>query len=93
MSTDLLHCNAVNKGAEKIGTLHDIRSTTYDSDWVPYFNGFATENPDILNLQCCEIEGWRARGSKINAVITNHQIQARFCPYMVPPNRSEAAAS
>jgi hypothetical protein len=68
--------------------------TTYDGDWKPYINDFATGNRDILNLQFGKVEGWLSvRGLKIKDFIANRQIQAHFCPYLVPPNRPEAAAS
>jgi hypothetical protein len=33
-------------------------ASTYDGDWDPYIDDFATKIPDILDLQFGEIHGW-----------------------------------
>ncbi len=57
-------------GAQKVGTLHDMRfaffdddtrilfATTYDGDWDTYINDFATKIPDLMDLLFQSVEGW-----------------------------------
>ena len=75
--------------ADKIGTLHDMRyalfdndtkilfCTTYDTEWDPYINDFATQGPDDLDVVFGNCEGWPGiRSSEIKDWIVKHQIQA-----------------
>jgi hypothetical protein len=57
-------------GADKVGTLHDMRfvfldddtklvfATTYDGDWDAYIDDFATKIPDYLDILGAAVEGW-----------------------------------
>ena len=88
---ELLHPSVGNRGADKVGTLHDMRfvfldndtkllfCTAYDGDWDPYIDDFATKIPDILDLQFGEVEGWPGvRSPKVKDFIVKHQIPAYF---------------
>ena len=58
------------QNADKVGTLHDMRyvfldndtkllfATTYDGDWDPYIDDFATIIPDDLDVVFSNCEGW-----------------------------------
>ena len=58
------------QNADKVGTLHDMRYvfldndtkllfvTTYDGDWDPYIDDFATIIPDDLDVVFANCEGW-----------------------------------
>ena len=58
------------KGADLVGTLHDMRfvllnddttllfATTYDGDWDAYIDDFATKIPHSMDLLFCNCEGW-----------------------------------
>jgi hypothetical protein len=68
-------------GAQKVGTLHDMRfaffdddtrilfATTYDGDWDTYINDFATKIPDLMDLlfQSVDGRGSRARKSRTSS--------------------------
>jgi hypothetical protein len=57
-------------GAERVGTLHDMRfvfvendtkmlfATAYDGDWDAYIDDFATKIPDFLDIIDSAWEGW-----------------------------------
>jgi len=57
-------------GAQKVGTLHNMRfvffdndtrilfATAYDGDWDTYINDFATKIPDLMDLIFASVEGW-----------------------------------
>jgi hypothetical protein len=75
--------------ADKIGTLHDMRyalfdndtkilfATTYDTEWDPYIDDFATKVPDDLDVVFCNCEGWPGiRSPAVKDFIVKHQIQA-----------------
>ena len=75
--------------SDKIGTLHDMRfvfldddkkmifATTYDGDWDPYINDFATKMPDSLDVIFSACEGWPGiRDPKIKDWIVKFQIPA-----------------
>jgi hypothetical protein len=75
--------------ADKIGTLHDMRyalfdndtkilfCTTYDTEWDPYINDFATLVPDDLDVVFGNCEGWPGiRSPEIKDWVVKHQIQA-----------------
>jgi hypothetical protein len=75
--------------ADKIGTLHDMRyvlfdndtkilfATTYDTEWDPYIDDFATKVPDDLDVVFSNCEGWPGiRSPGVKDWIVKHQIQA-----------------
>jgi hypothetical protein len=75
--------------ADKIGTLHDMRyvlfdndtkilfATTYDTEWDPYIDDFATQVPDDLDVVFSNCEGWPGiRSPAVKDWIVKHQIQA-----------------
>jgi len=79
----------LSRGADKVGTLHDLRfvfldndtkllfATAYDGDWDAYIDDFATKIPDYLDVIDADWEGWpgiRSAGAK--DYIASHQISA-----------------
>jgi hypothetical protein len=95
---ETLHGNIGNQSVEMVGTVHDMRwvfldndtkllfASTYDGDWDPYIDDFATKIPDILDLQFGEIDGWPGvRNPAVKDFIVKHQIQAHFW-YVANPN-------
>ena len=77
------------EGAQRVGTLHDMRfvffdnderilfATTYDGDWDSYINDFATKIPDLMDLLFASVEGWPGIASpKVKDFIADHQITA-----------------
>ncbi len=77
------------EGAQKVGTLHDMRfvffdnderilfATAYDGDWDSYINDFATKIPDLMDLLFASVEGWPGIASpKVKDFIAHHQITA-----------------
>src|SRR5262249_37072062 len=77
------------KGADAVGTLHDLRfvfldndtkllfATAYDGEWDPYIDDFATKIPNALDLLMCNIEGWPGiRNPSIKDWLVKHQIAA-----------------
>jgi hypothetical protein len=88
---ETLHGNVGNQSVEMVGTVHDMRwvfldndtkllfASTYDGDWDPYIDDFATKIPDILDLQFGEIEGWPGvRNPAVKDFIVKYQVQAHF---------------
>ena len=76
-------------GAQKVGTLHNMRfvffdndtrilfATAYDGDWDTYINDFATKIPDLMDLLFASVEGWPGIASpKVKDFIAEHQITA-----------------
>jgi hypothetical protein len=57
-------------GADKVGSVHDMRfvfidndtrmifATTFDGDWDPYIDDFVTHIPDYLDIMDSAWEGW-----------------------------------
>jgi hypothetical protein len=57
-------------GASQIGTLHDMRfvfldddtrllfATTYDGEWDPYIDDFATKIPELMDYIFGNVDGW-----------------------------------
>jgi hypothetical protein len=95
---ETLHGNVGNQSVDLVGTVHDMRwvflddetkllfASTYDGDWDPYIDDFATKIPDILDLQFGEVEGWPGvRDPAVKDFIVKHQIQAHFW-YVANPN-------
>ena len=75
--------------ADLVGTVHDMRfvfldndtkllfATTYDGDFDPYIDDFATKIPNGLDLLFCNSEGWPGiRSPKVKDWIVEHQIAA-----------------
>ena len=76
-------------GADKVGTVHDMRfvfldndtkllfATAYDGDWDAYIDDFATKIPDYLDLMNSAFEGWPGiRSPKAKDYLAKHQITA-----------------
>ena len=76
-------------GANKVGSLHDMRfvfldndtkllfCTAFDGEWDPYIDDFATKIPDYLDILDCGLEGWPGIHSpKVKDWIVKHQIPA-----------------
>ena len=76
-------------GAEKVGTVHDMRfvfldndskllfATAYDGDWDPYIVDFASKIPDALDVLFCDCEGYPGMHSPtIGEYLFSHQISA-----------------
>ena len=77
------------QGADRVGTVHDMRmvfldndtkllfATAYDDEWDPYIEDFATKIPDSLDLLLCNSEGYPGfRSPKVKDWISEHQISA-----------------
>ena len=83
--------------ADKVGTLHDMRyvfldddtflfATTYDGDWDPYIEDFATIIPYDLDVVFCNCEGWPGvRNPAVKDFIVKHQVPA-YGWYVGNPN-------
>ena len=77
------------KGADAVGTVHDMRfvfldndtkllfATAYDDEWDPYIDDFATKIPNALDLLFCNTLGWPGiRSPKVKDWIVEHEITA-----------------
>jgi len=86
------------RGAELVGTVHDMRfvfldndtkllfATAYDDEWDPYIDDFATKIPNALDVLFCNTEGWPGiRSPKIKDWIVAHQVPAESW-YVANPN-------
>ncbi|MBV9990561.1 MAG: hypothetical protein JOZ72_04635 [Alphaproteobacteria bacterium] len=84
----LVHGNPA-AGADKVGTLHDMRfvflendtkllfATAYDGDWDAYIDDFATKIPDYLDIIDEGWEGWPGiRSPQAKDYLAKHQITA-----------------
>jgi hypothetical protein len=94
---DLLEGNF--KGADIVGTLHDMRfvlldndtkllfCTTYDGDFDPYIEDFAAKIPNAMDLWLCNFEGYPGMKNPSAAAdwIAKHQIAAEAW-YVNSPN-------
>jgi len=76
-------------GADKVGTVHDMRfvfldndtkllfATAYDGEWDPYIDDFATKIPDSMDILFSNFEGWPGiRNPEVKDWIVKHQITA-----------------
>jgi len=77
-------------GADKVGTLHDMRfvflendtkllfATAYDGDWDAYIDDFATKIPDPMDAAFSAFEGWPgiANVQDTKDWIAQHQVTA-----------------
>ena len=83
---------------DRVGTVHDMRyvfldndtrilfATTYDGEWDPYVDDFATHIPDELDVVFCNCEGWPgARSPAVKDYIAKYQVTARAW-YVASPN-------
>jgi hypothetical protein len=88
------------QGADKVGTLHDMRfvfldndtrllfATTYDGDWDTYIDDFSTKIPDALDVLFCNMVRYPPKGMHdptIKDWIASHQITADAW-YVASPN-------
>ena len=89
-------------GANKVGSLHDMRfvfldndtkllfCTAYDGEWDAYIDDFATKIPDALNLLFSSSVGWPGiRNPSVKDWIVKHQIPA-VSWYVANPNLTVA---
>lgn len=76
-------------GATEIGTLHDMRfvfldndtkllfATTYDGEWDPYIDDFATKIPELMDYIFGNVDGWPGIHSpEVKDFIANMQVPA-----------------
>ena len=76
-------------GADKVGTVHDMRfvfldndtkllfATAYDGDWDAYIDDFATKIPDYLDVMNAGWEGWPGiRSPEAKDYLAKHQVTA-----------------
>ena len=90
------------QGADKVGTLHDMRfvfldndtrllfATAYDGDWDTYIEDFVTKIPDAMDLLFCNLDGWPGINSpKAKDFIAGFQITADTW-YVASPNLTVA---
>ena len=76
-------------GADKVGTVHDMRfvfldndskllfATAYDGDWDPYIDDFATKIPDFMDILFSCFEGWPGIHSpQVKDFIARRQVPA-----------------
>src|SRR4029434_8121808 len=89
-------------GADKVGTVHDMRfvflendtkllfCTAYDGEWDAYIDDFATKIPDALDILFCNAVGWPGtRSPKVKDWIAGHQLAAASW-YVASPNLTQA---
>ena len=85
-------------GAEKVGTVHDMRfvfldndtkllfATAYDGDWDAYVDDFATKIPDYLDILFSALEGWPGiRSPAVKDWVAKYQVTADAW-YVANPN-------
>jgi hypothetical protein len=85
-------------GADRVGTLHNMRfvfldndtrvlfATAYDGEWDAYINDFATKIPDQMDLLFSSIEGWPGiRSPLVKDFIAKYQVTADAW-YVANPN-------
>ena len=85
---------------DRVGSVHDMRyvfldndtrilfATTYDGEWDPYVDDFATHIPDELDVVFCNCEGWPGvRSPAVKDYIAKYQVTARAW-YVSSPNLS-----
>jgi len=76
-------------GADKVGTVHDMRfvfldndtkmlfATAYDGEWDAYIDDFASKIPDYLDIIDSAWEGWPGiRSPKAKDYLAKHQVTA-----------------
>jgi hypothetical protein len=90
------------KGADVVGTLHDMRfvfldndtkllfATAYDGEWDAYIDDFVTKIPNALDLLFSNIEGWPGiHDPNVKDWLAAHQIAAESW-YVASPNLTVA---
>jgi hypothetical protein len=90
------------KGADVVGTLHDMRfvfldndtrllfATAYDGEWDAYIDDFVTKIPTSMDLVFCNLEGWPGiHDPNIKDWLVGHQIAADAW-YVASPNLTVA---
>ena len=93
------------EGAEKVGTVHDMRfvfldndskllfATAYDGDWDPYIDDFATKIPDYMDILFTCFEGWPGiRSPEVKDFIVRYQVPASAW-YVANPNLTVVEAT
>jgi hypothetical protein len=91
-------------GADKVGTLHDMRfvfldndtkllfATTYDGEWDAYIDDFVTKIPDYLDILSSALEGWPGiRSPEAKDYLARHQVTAEGW-YVANPDVTVAEA-
>jgi hypothetical protein len=91
-------------GADKVGTLHDMRfvfldddtklvfATTYDGDWDAYIDDFATKIPDYLDILGAAVDGWPGiRSPEAKDFLAKYQVTAEGW-YVASPDLTVAEA-
>ena len=76
-------------GADKVGTVHDMRfvfldddtkllfATAYDGEWDAYIDDFATKIPDYLDILNAAFEGWPGiRSPEAKDYLAKYQVKA-----------------
>ena len=89
-------------GADKVGSVHDMRfvfidndtrmifATTFDGDWDPYIDDFVTKIPDYLDIIDSAWEGWPGiRSPEAKDYLAKHQVSAEGW-YVGHPNLTVA---
>ena len=92
------------KGADVVGTLHDMRfvfldndtrllfATAYDGEWDAYIDDFVTKIPNSMDILFCNLEGWPGiHDPNIKDWLVGHQITADAW-YVANPNLTVAQA-
>jgi hypothetical protein len=77
------------RGADVVGTLHDMRfvfldndtkilfATAYDGEWDAYIDDFVTKIPNSMDILFCNLEGWPGIHSpSIKDWLVKHQLAA-----------------
>jgi len=77
------------RGADRVGTLHDMRfvflendtkllfATAYDGEWDAYIDDFVTKIPNALDLLFSNIEGWPGiQSPTVKDWLVKHQVTA-----------------
>jgi len=90
------------RGADVVGTLHDMRfvflendtkllfATAYDGEWDAYIDDFVTKIPTSMDIFFCNLEGWPGiHHPTIKEWIVKHQITADAW-YVANPNLTVA---
>jgi hypothetical protein len=90
------------RGADRVGTLHDMRfvfldndtqllfCTAYDGEWDAYIDDFVTKIPNALDLLFCNIEGWPGiHNASVKDFLVKHQLTASAW-YVASPNLTVA---
>jgi len=89
-------------GADKVGTVHDMRfvfldndtkflfATAYDGQWDAYIEDFATRIPDYMDILFTAFEGWPGiQSPEVKDWIAKHQVTAEGW-YVANPNLTVA---